>query len=431
MSWDFSTEPEVQEQLDWMDSFVRTEIFPLEVAGLSEAGLRRAMEPLKQQVKDRGLWAAHLPADLGGQGFGQVRLGLMHEILGMSRLAPVVFGNNAPDSGNAELIAIGIEQSGRTDHREKWLRPLLDGEVRSAFSMTEPGAGADPKMLTTSAIRDGDEWVINGHKWFTSNGSIADFLIVMAVTNPDVHPYQGMSMIIVPADTPGVDVVRDIATMDDNEHEFGRLGNHAEIVYRDVRVPYDNLIGNEGDAFRLAQQRLGPGRIHHCMRWLGQSRRAFDMLCERAVSRETAGSLLAEKQMVQAWVADSAAEMQAARLMTLHAAWKMDRDGASAARNEIAMIKFFGAQVLYNVIDRAIQVHGSLGFSADLPLEHMYRAARAARIYDGPDEVHRVSVARRLLKEYKPTDVPTEHIPTRAAAARERFAQLLDQETPV
>jgi len=429
--WDFETEPEVQEQLDWMDSFVRNEVFPLEVAGLSEAGLREAMEPLKQQVKDRGLWAAHLPAELGGKGFGQVRLGLMHEILGMSRLAPVVFGNNAPDSGNAELIAIGIEQSGREDHRDKWLKPLLDGDARSAFSMTEPGAGADPKMLATTAMRDGDEWIINGHKWFTSNGSVADFLIVMAVTNPDVHPYQGMSMIIVPADAPGVDIVRDIATMDDNEHEYGRLGNHAEIVYRDVRVPYGNLIGNEGDAFQLAQRRLGPGRIHHCMRWLGQSRRAFDMLCERAVSRETAGSLLADKQMVQAWVADSAAEMQAARLMTLHAAWKMDRDGASASRNEIAMIKFFGAQVLYNVIDRAIQVHGSLGFSADLPLEHMYRAARAARIYDGPDEVHRVTVARRLLKEYKPAEVPTEHVPTRAAAARQRFADLLEQETPV
>ncbi len=431
MSWDFETEPEVQEQLDWMDSFVRNEIFPLEVADLPETGLRQAMEPLKQHVKDRGLWAAHLPHELGGQGFGQVRLGLMHEILGMSRLAPVIFGNNAPDSGNAELIAIGIEQSGREDHREKWLQPLLDGTTRSAFSMTEPGAGADPKMLTTSAMRDGDEWVINGHKWFTSNGSVADFLIVMAVTNPDVHPYQGMSMIIVPADAPGVDIVRDIATMDDNDHEFGRLGNHAEIIYRDVRVPYENLIGNEGDAFRLAQQRLGPGRIHHCMRWLGQSRRAFDMMCERAVSRQTAGSLLADKQMIQAWIADSAAEMQAARLMTLHAAWKMDRDGAAAARNEIAMIKYFGAQVLYNVIDRAIQVHGSLGFSADLPLEHMYRAARAARIYDGPDEVHRVSVARRLLKDYKPADVPTEHIPTRAAAARERFAHLLDQETTV
>jgi len=429
MSWDFETEPEVQEQLDWMDEFVRTEIFPLEVAGLDIAQLDTASAPLKQQVKDRGLWAAHLPADLGGQGFGQVRLGLMHEILGMSRLAPVIFGNNAPDSGNAELIAIGVEESGQEDHREKWLQPLLDGRLRSGFSMTEPGAGADPTMLRTQAIRDGDEWVINGHKWFTTNGSVADFLIVMAVTNPDVHPYQGMSMIIVPVETPGVEIVRDIATMEDPEESYGHLGNHAEIVYRDVRVPAANLIGREGDAFRLAQRRLGPGRIHHCMRWLGQSRRAFDMLCERAVSRTTAGSLLADKQIIQAWVAESAASMQAARLMTLHAAWKMDKDGASASRNEIAMIKFFGAQVLFDVIDRAIQVHGSLGFSADLPLEHMYRAARAARIYDGPDEVHKVSVARRILKGYKPVDTPTEHIPSRTAAARQRFASLLESAT--
>jgi acyl-CoA dehydrogenase len=429
VSWDFETEPEVQEQLDWMDEFVRSEIFPLEVADLSPDQLRQATEPLKQQVKDRGLWAAHLPPELGGQGFGQVLLGLMHEILGMSRFAPVIFGNNAPDSGNAELIAIGVEESGQEAHREKWLQPLLDGELRSAFSMTEPGAGADPTMLRTSAVRDGDEWVINGHKWFTTNGSVADFLIVMAVTNPDVHPYQGMSMIIVPVDTPGVDIVRDIATMEDPEESYGHIGNHAEVLYREVRVPYENLIGREGDAFRLAQRRLGPGRIHHCMRWLGQSRRAFDMLCERAVSRTTAGSLLAEKQTIQNWVADSAAEMQAARLMTLHAAWKMDKEGASAARNEIAMIKYFGAKVLYDVIDRAIQVHGSLGFSADLPLEHMYRAARAARIYDGPDEVHKVSVARRILKNYKPADPPTEHVPTRKAAARQRFADLLDRAT--
>ena len=261
-------------------------------------------------------------------GFGQVKLGLLHEILGRSPLGPLVFGNNAPDSGNAELLAIGIEQSGREDHREKWLQPLLDGTLRSAFSMTEPGAGADPTLISTTAFRDGDEWVINGHKWFTSNGSVADFLIVMAVTNPDVHPYQGCSMIVVPAGVPGVDVVRDVPTMEDPTPHFAKIGAHSEIIYRDVRVPVENLIGNEGEGFRLAQMRLGPGRIHHCMRWLGQSRRAFDMLCERAVSRYVHGSLLADKQTVQNWVADSMAEMTAARLMTLQAAWKMDRDGA-------------------------------------------------------------------------------------------------------
>jgi acyl-CoA dehydrogenase len=430
MAWDFETEPEFEAQLAWMRELMKEEIFPLETLELEHDQLLRVIAPLQEEVKKRGLWAAHLPPELGGMGFGQVRLGLMHEILGQSPLGPVVFGNNAPDSGNAELLAIGIEETGREDQREQWLQPLLDGKLRSAFSMTEPEtAGSDPTLLQTRAVRDGDEYVINGHKWFSSNGSIADFLIVMAVTNPDVHPYQGSSMILVPADTPGVEIVRDVATMAEPEESFGRFGNHAEIYYRDVRVPTANLIGREGEGFVLAQKRLGPGRIHHCMRWLGQSRRAFDMLCERAVSRRAHGSLLAEKQTIQNWVADSLAEMQAARLMTLHAAWKMDREGASAARLEIAMIKYYGASVLYNVIDRAIQVHGALGFSCDLPLEHMYRAARAARIYDGPDEVHRQTVARHTLRNYTPHEVPSEHIPTRREAAKQRFAELLDQAT--
>ena len=426
MAWDFSTEPEFAEQLAWMRGVVRSELMPLETIQLSNEGLRKALKPVQDEAKERGLWAAHLPPELGGGGFGQVKLGLMHEILGQTAFGPVAFGNNAPDSGNAELIAIGIKSTGREDQRSQWLEPLLAGEIRSAFSMTEPGAGADPTLLSTRAVRDGDEWVINGHKWFTSNGSIADVLVVMAVTNPDVHPYQGSSMILVPAKTPGVDIVRDVSTMEDPVEHFGKFGAHSEVIYREVRVPYGNLVGNEGDGFRLAQQRLGPGRIHHCMRWLGQSQRAFDMLCERAVSRYTHGSYLAEKQTIQNWVADSLAEMTAARLMTLYAAWKMDTEGPEAARAEIAMIKFYGAQVLYNVIDRAIQVHGSLGFSTDLPLEHMYRAARAASIYDGPDEVHRVTVARRVLKGYGRVEIPTEHVPTRREAAKAKFASLLE-----
>jgi acyl-CoA dehydrogenase len=426
MAWDFSTEPEFEEKLEWMRTFVREEIYPLETIDLDEATFRRLTDPLKEEVKKRGLWAAHLDPELGGQGFGQVKLGLMHEILGSSIFAPTIFGNQAPDSGNAELIALGATD----DQKERWLWPLLQGKLRSAFSMTEPEtAGSDPTLLKTRAIRDGDEWVINGHKWFTSNGSSADFLVLMAITNPDVHPYQGASMIIVPVDTPGVDIVRDVPTMGEPDTEFGRYGNHSEIYYRDVRVPYENLIGNEGDGFVLAQKRLGPGRIHHCMRWLGQSKRAFDMLCERALSRYAFGSTLAEKQTVQNWIADSAAEMQAARLMTLYAAWKMDQQGSSAARVEIAMIKYFGAQVLYNVIDRAIQIHGALGYSTDLPLEAMYRHARAARLYDGADEVHRVTVARQLLKNYEPHDLPSEHIPTRREAAQKKFAALLDAAT--
>ncbi len=430
MAWDFSTEPEFEVKLEWMRGFVRDEVFPLETLDLSYDQVLSVIGPLQDRVKAEGLWAAHLPPELGGAGFGQVKLGLMHEILGQSPYGPVVFGNNAPDSGNAELLAVGIAATGREDQRRRWLQPLLDGQLRSAFSMTEPNtAGSDPTLLSTRAVRDGEEYVINGRKWFTTNGSVADFLIVMAVTNPDIHPYQGSSLIIVPVDTPGVDIVRDVASMEDPGAPYGKFGNHAEIDYRDVRVPVANLVGREGEGFALAQARLGPGRIHHCMRWLGQSRRAFDMLCERAVSRQAFGSSLAEKQTVQNWVADSLAEMSAARLMTLQAAWKMDRDGAAAARDEIAMIKYYGAAVLYNVIDRAIQVHGSLGCSCDLPLESMYRAARAARIYDGPDEVHRQSVARRTLRAYTPTEVPTEHIPTRQAAARRKFADLLDRVT--
>ncbi len=426
MAWDFSTESEFEEKLAWMRGFIDDEILPLETLELSYDEVLSVIRPLQDEVKTRGLWAAHLPPSLGGMGFGQVKLGLMHEILGKSAFAPVVFGNNAPDSGNAELLAVGIESSGREDQRSKWLQPLLDGKLRSAFSMTEPDtAGSDPTLLSTSAVRDGDEYVINGRKWFTTNGSVADFLIVMAVTNPDVHPYEGSSMIVVPVETAGVQIVRDVQSMEDPTAPFKKFGNHAEIVYEDVRVPVENLIGKEGEGFVLAQARLGPGRIHHCMRWLGQSRRAFDMMCERAVSRYAHGSMLSEKQTVMNWVADSAAEMQAARLMTLQAAWKIDTQGASAARIEIAMIKYYGAGVLYNVIDRAIQVHGALGYSCDLPLEAMYRAARSARIYDGPDEVHRQTVARRTLRNYSPKEVPSEHIPTRRDAAKHKFAELL------
>lgn len=428
MAWDFETEPEFEEKLEWMRDFVREQIIPLEELHTDDATMKRILDPLKAQVKRQGLWAAHLPPELGGGGFGQVKLGLMHEILGQTRLAPMIFGNNAPDSGNAELLALG----GTDEQKRRWLDPLLAGELRSAFSMTEPGtAGSDPKLLKTRARRDGDEWVIEGHKWFTSNGSRADFLITMAVTDTEVHPYQGSSMFIVPTDSPGLKILRDVPTMSEPNHRTGEPGGHAEILYDQVRIPFDNVVGGEagiGQGFVLAQKRLGPGRIHHAMRWLGQSRRAFDMMCERAVSRYAHGSLLAEKQMVQDWIATSYAEMQAARLLTLQAAWKMDKVGASKARVEIAIIKFYGASVLYNVIDRAIQVHGALGFSTDMPLERMYRAARSARLVDGADEVHKVTVARRLLKNYSAVDVPTEHRPARAEYACQKFAQYLDTE---
>jgi acyl-CoA dehydrogenase len=430
VAWDFSTDPDFERQLEWMRSFVRERIWPLEtlIDELGFDGLLRALAPLQEDVKAQGLWAAHLDPELGGQGFGQVKLGLMHEILGTSPIAPLAFGNAAPDSGNSEILAL----AGTPEQKERYLHPLLAGDLKSAFSMTEPhSAGSDPTLLETRAVRDGDEYVINGRKWFSSNGSIADFLIVMAVTDPDARRHQRASMFVVDTDTPGVNIVRDVATMEHPYDSYGRYGNHAEIVYEDVRVPASALLGAEGAGFLIAQQRLYPGRIHHCMRWLGVARRAFDMLCERSTYRVAHGSTLSGHQTVQNWIADSAAEMQAARLMTLHAAWRMDAEGVAAARTDIAMIKYFGARVLHDVVDRALQAHGSLGYSTDLPLEAMYRYARAARIYDGPDEVHRSSVARQVLRGYEPPPdgVPSEHVPTRREAARRQFASLLEAAT--
>jgi acyl-CoA dehydrogenase len=427
MGWGFSTEPEFAQELDWMAEFVREEIWPIETVSneLDKAMLDRIYAPLQQRVKERGLWAAHLDPELGGQGFGQVKLGLMHEILGSSPFAPNAFGCQAPDSGNSEILAL----AGTPEQKERWLYPLLEGDLRSAFSMTEPHtAGSDPTQLATRAVRDGDDYVITGHKWFTSNGSIADFLIVMAVTDADARPHQRATMFIVPADTPGVNILRDVATMEHPKDEFGKLGGHAEILYEDVRIPMENRLGAEGEGFLISQRRLYPGRIHHCMRWLGVARRAFDMLCERATYRQAHGKVLAEHQTVQNWIADSAAQMQAARLMTLQAAWVMDTQGVAAARKEISLIKFYGAEVLHDVIDRAVQAHGALGYSTDLPLEAMYRYARGARFYDGPDEVHRQSVARQILRAYAPPadQIPSQHVPTRREGARAKFAALLD-----
>ncbi len=430
MSWDFSTEPEFERKLEWMRGFVREHIWPLETLAdeLGWDGLRRAAKPLAEQVRAQGLWAAHLDPELGGQGFGQVKLGLMHEILGSSPIAPLMFGNAAPDSGNSEILAMG----GTPEQKERYLHPLLGGDLKSAFSMTEPEtAGSDPTLLQTRAVRDGEHWVINGRKWFSTNGSIADFLIVMVVTDPDARPHNRASMFIVDADTPGVNIVRDVATMEHPYSSWARYGNHAEIRYEDVRVPASAMLGAEGAGFLIAQQRLYPGRIHHCMRWLGVARRAFDMLCERSVYRYAHGSVLGKHETIQNWIADSEAEMLAARLMTLHAAWTIDTQGVMAARKEIGLIKFYGAKVLHDVVDRALQAHGGLGYSTDLPLEAMYRFARAARIYDGPDEVHRASVARQILRGYEapPGDTPSEFIPARREAARRQFAELLETVT--
>ena len=409
--WSFETDADFEQELEWMRQFVRDRVIPLELAERDALGLPMGLTELQAEVKERGLWAAHLDTELGGRGFGQLKLGLMHEIIGRSRLAPIAFGNQAPDSGNSEILA----RHGTEEQRVAYLEPLLAGDKRSAYAMTEPDAGADPTLLATRAEFNGGGWVLNGDKWFITNASVADFIIVMAISDPEADRHQRASQFIVDSQTEGLEIVRELATIEDPDPEFGKWDNHAVVHLRDVRVPPSAMLGAQGSGFAIAQERLGPGRIHHCMRWIGQASRALDMLCERALYRFSHGSMLAEKQTIQNWIADSWTQIHAARLMTLHAAWKIDTQGVYAARTEISAIKAWGAQMLHEVVDRALQAHGSLGYSSDLPLEEMYRYARAARIYDGPDEVHRVVVARQVLKGYSapPDGVPSEHADTR------------------
>jgi alkylation response protein AidB-like acyl-CoA dehydrogenase len=388
---DFSIPPELAEIRRRIAEFMEEFVYPNEGRVVEDEGLPASLErELQAKVKARGLWAANVPREWGGMGLGFVGQGLVNEVIGRSTIAPRIFGSAAPDAGNVELLHLSATNA----QKEKFLKPLAAGDVRSCFAMTEPEvSGADPTGLRTRAVRDGGEWVVNGHKWFTSGALGAEFAIVMAVTNPDAPPHKRASMIIVPAATRGFEIVRNVPVMGS-----GSVGGHCEVRFEGCRVPVENLLGEEGRGFELAQARLGPGRIQHCMRWLGAAQRSFEMMCRYSLKRESFGEPLAQKQTVQSWIADSAAEINAARLMTLHAAWKMDR--GEDARVEISLIKFYGARVLHDVVDRAIQVHGALGYSKDTPLESFYRDARAARIYDGPDEVHRMVVARRILREF-------------------------------
>ena len=429
MGWDFETEPEFQEKLDWADRFVRAEVEPLDMVwgGLEFTPLddvrRRVIDPLKQQVRDQKLWATHLGPDLGGEGYGQLKLSLLNEILGRSSWAPVVFGCQAPDTGNAEIIA----HYGTPGQKERYLRPLLDGELFSCYSMTEPHAGADPTMFTTQATKDGDEWVINGWKFFSSNASTASFLIVMVVTNPDVSAYNGMSMFLVPTDTPGVDIVRNVGLGGEPEGH----GSHALIHYDDVRVPEEALLGGEGQAFAIAQTRLGGGRIHHAMRTIGMAQKAMDMMCERALSRETQGSLLADKQFVQGYIADSYAQLTQFRLLTLHTAWLIDKhNDYRKVRKDIATVKVVMPTVLHDIAWRAMQVHGALGVSNEMPFPGMLLGASIMGLADGPTEVHKVTVARQVLRDHRPSDDlwPTQHLPRRREAARAKYAAFLELE---
>jgi acyl-CoA dehydrogenase len=430
--WEFSTEPEFQEKLDWMERFVREEVEPLDLlfprAGdpydTANTASRAILGPLREQVKAQGLWACHLGPELGGQGYGQLKLALMNEILGRSAWGPTVFGTAAPDTGNAEILAM----FGTPKQKSRYLQPLLDGDIVSAFSMTEPHAGADPKEFTCRAWQDGDEWVIDGEKWFTSNARYAAFLIVMAVTSPDAPPHQQMSMFVVPAETPGIEIKRNVSTMGERD-DLGE-GTHAYIRYRQVRVPADAMLGGPGQGFAVAQARLGGGRVHHAMRTVGQCRRALDMMCERALSRRTQGERLADKQLVQAVIADSYIELEQYRLMVLHTAWVIDTQPHGAARTQIAMCKVAMARIYQNIVERALHLHGSLGTTGELPLARMWMHLPSLALADGPTEVHQVTVARQVLRRYSPTEglFPSEHIPPKLAAARERYADILKED---
>ncbi len=429
MGWDFETEPEFQEKLEWVRAFVKKEVEPLDtlIPHLQftppDDKLRKYTDPLKAEVRKQRLWACHLGPDLGGEGYGQVKLSLLNEILGTSPWAPVIFGTQAPDTGNAEIIA----HYGNDEQKEKYLKPLLNGEMFSCYSMTEPHAGADPTLFTTSAVRDGDEWVINGWKFYSSNARTASFLIVMVVTNPDVSAYQGMSMFLVPTDTPGVKIVRNLAS----GLEPDEMASHALIHYDNVRVPNEALLGGEGQAFAIAQTRLGGGRIHHAMRTVGNCQHALDMMCERALSRTVSGGLLAEKQFVQGAIAESYAELKQFRLYTLYTAWTIDKyKDYRKVRKDIAALKFMMPEVIKNIAGRALHIHGALGTSNEMPFRGMILGGYIMGLADGPSEVHKVTVARQVLRDYKPSpDLwPTEHRPKKVAYAKEKLAHYLDLE---
>jgi acyl-CoA dehydrogenase len=401
--WDFSTEPEFQEKLDWVDQFCREEVEPLELVfpyavRMRDPKMKALVDPLKQKVKDQGLWAIFLDKELGGPGFGQLKLALLNEILGRYGTAPAIFGCQAPDTGNMEILAA----YGTEEQKDRWLYPLMNQEIWSAYSMTEPQGGSDPNLFKTVAVRDGEEWVINGEKWFTSAGRYADILFVMCTNG----------IFIVPRDTPGVEF------MDEPR-------GHDHIIYKDVRVPLDHLLGPEDGAKVLAQRRLGGGRIHHAMRSIAQCKRAFDMMCERALSRESHGKIIAEHQMVQEAIADSYAEINMLRLLVLWTAWTIDNSSTQASRTQIAACKYTAAKVLREVSYRAIHVFGSLGVTDLTPLQAMWASAPTMAVMDGVDEVHKVTVSRNVLKEYRPHDGlwPTEYLPAKREQARKKFAE--------
>jgi len=391
----FDPPESVRPLLDKIERFVAEHVMPAEdalVHGFDDAALR----PLRDRCKAEGLWGPQIPKDLGGLGLGLVEHGLVSERLGRSPLGHYVFGAQAPDAGNLEIL----HKYGSPEQKARWLEPLAKGEIRSCFSMTEPeNPGSNPTLLSCAARKDGSDYVIDGHKWFTTAADGAAFAIVMAVTNPEAPAHGRASMIIVPTSTPGFELTRNIPIMGDAGKGWA---SHGEIWYRGVRVPQANRLGPEGAGFLIAQERLGPGRIHHCMRWIGICERVFDTMCRRVATRKIDDEkTLATRQIAQAWIAEARAEIDASRLMVLNAAWTIENKGFSAARESVSLIKFYVADVMLRLVDKAIQLHGALGITSDTVLAHYYVHERGARIYDGPDEVHKMVVAKRILQRYQ------------------------------
>ena len=429
MSWSFETDPEFQAELDWIESFTREEIEPLDLV-FREPGdpwdpdspAFKAMEPLREKVKARGLWACHIGPELGGGGYGQVKLGLMNEILGRSRFGPSVFGCQAPDSGNAEILA----HFGTPEQKSRYLQPLLDGKIASCYSMTEPQAGADPAEFTCMAHREGDEWVINGEKWFASHARFAEFLIVMVVTDDTVPIHQGASMLLVEKGTPGMEILRNSAV---GPHAEQGDGVHAYIRFSNCRVPLDHMLGEPGQGFIVAQTRLGGGRVHHAMRTVGVLKKAMDMMCERALSRVTKGEPLANKQFTQEKISDSYTQILQYRLHVLYTAWLIDKykEYNREVRKEIAAIKAATPGILKDVVYRAMHLHGSLGMSDETPLVTMWANIPELGVVDGPSEVHKVTVAKTVLREYRPAPglFPTYHTPTQREQAMKKYGHYL------
>jgi acyl-CoA dehydrogenase len=396
--WSFANDPAFQPELDWIETFVRDKVEPLDYVLGSQWDIRapefvRLVRPLQAEVKARGLWACHLGPELGGRGYGQLKLALMNEQFGRSRFGPIVFGAQAPDTGNSEILA----HYGTPEQKKRYLEPLLANDIVSCFSITEPQGGADPTLCTTRAVLDGDTWTIDGEKWFASNARYADFYIMMAVTDPEASRYKRMSMFIVPAETPGIEIVR-------NYGIYGEAENtHAHVRWSGVRVPRENMLGNRGDAFVVAQVRLGGGRMHHAMRTLAEATKCFDMMCERVLSRSTQGEVLANKQMVQEKIAESWTQLRQFRLLILETAWLADQGHDwKAIRKNVSAVKAAMPKLLLDIAGRALHLHGSLGVSTEMPFSAEVMNSFHVALADGPTEVHKIVVAREVLKDYRP-----------------------------